>query len=153
MADITTPAVLTAEHPGGLQTPHRSIRATFNRSLGRYAAASVTIEHPMSPVTGDTLRRTPVRRLVADGLRAQLLAANPHLSDPVYKTWTKGDTAHARPMARRLMQEPTPEILQEAETILILERLIGGHPVKTLQRCLGIDDRTARKWSRQLSKH
>jgi hypothetical protein len=116
-------------------------------TLGRYVALSVTVEHPLYPVTGADLAHTPVRRLIANGLRAAVLEANPDLANnPVAKTWVKGDGHSARPLAKRLREKPTNELLKQAGLVLRLERIVGGRAVVTMARCMGIDYAEAKRW-------
>lgn len=151
MQTINTPVVLEASLPGTLDDPQVVIRTTLSRSEGRYVAMSVNVQHPMRHIRSVEMRHVPVRRLIADGLRTELLAANPDLSKiPSCQIWAKGPSTRARRAAKAVVEHPSDAVLDEARTILKLERLVGGFPVRALERCLGIDYATAKKWARRL---
>lgn len=144
---VQTPRNLSVTAPRTATEPSRTIRTMLDPTLGRYVALSVTVEHPLYPVTGADLAHTPVRRLIANGLRAAVLEANPDLaSNAVVKTWAKGDAHSARPLAKQLREWPTNDLLRQAGLIMRLERIVGGRPVITMARCLGIGYADAKRW-------
>lgn len=152
MQTINTPVVLEASLPGTLDDPQVVIRTTLSRSEGRYVAMSVDVQHPMRHIRSVELHRVPVRRLIADGLRPELLAANPDLSKtPACQVWAKGPSARAHKLAQHTATDPDAATLEAARAVLQLERLVGGLPVKALERCLGIDRATAKRWARRLT--
>ena len=157
---INRPAQLTVSVPatvGGPGTsrpaPERTLQVAWSQSDGRYVAMSVTVTHPLQPVTTHDLSRSAVRRTIADGLRPAILEANPHLaSSPVVQTWAKGPNHHARKMAAAKQRHPGPEALALAALVLDLERTVGGPPVKTLARCLGLGRDEARRWADKIRR-
>lgn len=153
MTDITTPGFLTAQVPGTIDTPARTIDAAWNASEGRYTAATVTISHPMNPVKTPDLARSAVRRTIAENIREQLLAANPHLTNiPAVVTWAKGEGHHARKISKSRTLEPRSIDLEHAALVVRLERIVGGFAVRTMSRCMGIDYPTAKRWMGRLKR-
>lgn len=153
MTPITTPPFLSLEVPGDMQRPTLSVQAVFSQAAGRYVAASVTLANPMAPVTTRQLAASALRRTMAEQLRAPVLAANPQLgSMPVIRTWAKG-TGHTgrRPAAGRVA-EPSAELLHTAALVLRLERLVGGHTVKTLARCFHLEHEEAMRWAGRIRR-
>lgn len=152
MQDITTPQFITVSVPGGLHDPSRTIEAVWNRGLGRYTATSVTVARPMAPVVTDDLSASAVRRNIAAGVRTQLLEANPELAaQRIFQTWVDPDRK-SRPIRAKFAAEPTDDLLHTASLIVRLERIAGGFPVRTLQRCLGIEHADAKRWMGRLKR-
>lgn len=145
MSNINTPDFLQAVLPGSATEPTRTIEASWTTSLGRYTAASVTVASPMSPVRTDDLARSAVHRSIAAGIREQLLAANPQLEDRRYQVWAD-PAKRARTIRATWAERPTDQLLAEAATIVALERIVGGFAVRAIERCMGVDYATAKRW-------
>lgn len=153
MPDIVTPQFLTASYPGGMVEPSRTYQASWTPALGRYTAAEVTVNHPMVPVKTGDLARSAVRRSIADGIRGELLDANPALASiPAVQTWAKGAPHHARKLGASHVKNPGDLHLQHAALVVRLERIVGGFAVRTLSRCMGIDYPSAKRWMRILRR-
>lgn len=153
MVQINTPQFMSVTVPGGPDEPTRQIDAVHSPDLGRYIAATVTVSHPFEPVTTSALARSAVRRHLAQGLREQLLAANPVLgSDDRVRTWARGEDHRGRRPAAAKVAEPDEKLLASATTVLHLERIVGGHAVKTLARCFALEHEEAVRWARKADR-
>lgn len=151
MTAVETPSMLTVQVPGDEASPTVTVLASYNAALGRYAAASVFVEHPFAEVRSSVLRRTPVRRILAEGLRPQLLEANPALGrDRAVKAWAAGKNGR-RPAAKQVAS-PDAAHLASAAAVLSLERTVGGFPVRAVERAFGIERADAARWVRLVRK-
>lgn len=151
---IITPSILSVSLSGSAVEPTRDATAIFSDAHGRYVPASVSLSHPFEPIKGLHLHRTSVRRLVADGLRPQIVAANPGIDQiPAVKVWAQGEAHHARTLAKALRDAPNPTLLTAAEVVLALETIVGGlKPIRTVQRCMGIEYDDAKRWVKQIRR-
>lgn len=151
MTSIQTPAVLTVSRPGTVQDPTVSITAAYKPDEGRYVAASISVEHPFGQVRSTDLRRVAVRRSIANLLRAPLAEANPDLlTDRAVKVWASGKTARA--VSEKRAVTPGPQDLASAALVVRLERLVGGFPVRAVERACGVDYDNAKRWYRAITK-
>lgn len=147
MTTIDTPDFLHLSVKGSATEPTRTIEAAWTVPLGRYTAASVTVASPMNPVLTPDLARSAVRRTIAAGLRAPLLEANPHLAGiAAVDAWVRGDGHRARRIAASRAKHPDAALLEQAALVVRLERIVGGFAVRTMERCMGINYPTAKRW-------
>jgi len=151
---IITPSILSVSLPGDDHEPSREATASWSQAHGRYIPVSVSLSHPFDPIKGLHLHRTSVRRLLADGLREQIVAANPGIDViPAVKTWAQGEAHHARAIAKALREQPSSTLLAAAEVVLALETIVGGlAPIRTVQRCMGIEHEDAKRWVRTIRR-
>lgn len=151
---VNKPPFLTGVRPGATPSdPTRVYQTAWMQPLGRYAATSVVVEHPISPVVTTDLASSAVRRSIAESLRQPLLDANPQLATiPAVQTWAKGSGHRGRRLAASHAKMPTAMHLQHAATVVSLERIVGGFAIRTMERCMGIDYPTAKRWMRILRR-
>lgn len=125
--------------------------AGFDPLQGRYVAKSVLMEAPINQINYKNIK-LPVRRLLAENLRPLVADNNPDLvnNHPNVKTWA--ENRKGRKMARNKQINPTVNLLEEAALIMDLERTVGGFPVRTLTRVMGIDYKYAKKWADKIRR-
>ena len=151
MTNIETPPLLTVVSPGAMDTPTVTVTAAYRPAEGRYAAASVSVEHPFGQVRGAELRAVPVRRLLAELLRTPLAEANPTLMENrAVKAWASGKDGR-RPAAKQVLN-PDSAHLASAAAVMRLERIVGGFPIRAVERACGIGYEDAKRWARLIKK-
>ena len=145
---IQTPNLIqfNTQADDGITIQMATVIATWDPELKRYTAQSVAVESPIEPITYKNIR-LPMRRIVANGTRPGLLEANPEITKkyPAAKVWAR--SGKGRKMAKAKQENPTQDILDEAWIIMELERRVGGMPIRTVSRVMGIEYHIARRWA------
>lgn len=143
---IVTPTVLSLAPKVAAADPQLLITATYNSTLDKYHAVSVSFEHPMTPINSTVVRKTRLATLMAFELRSIIREPNKDLeSIPAVKKFFTGSTGRT-PAA--MAASPSPAKLQEAGLVFRLAHLCGFFPVKAVERCFGISYRDAKRWVR-----
>lgn len=145
---IETPTYLNLTVSSDPMAPSLSVTAVWDSQMLKYTAGKVTLEHPLTPITAGLLRKLPLRRLMAAALNKELAAANEDLSRraPV-KTFFKG--SQGRPASAKIAAEPTIEHLINTALVFQLAHATGVAPVRSVERCLGIEYKDAQRWVRR----
>lgn len=142
---IHRPMALSFTHQIPGQDHQASVSAMWFPQKGRYMPASVSIAHPLVPITGGVLRHTPLRAMSAQRLREPLLAANPELLKlPAVKAFTKGTKGRA-PSAKDILDPPAKH-LEPAAIVFRLARIVGAFPVRSVQTAFALDYSDAKRW-------
>lgn len=144
---IETPSYLNLSISNGPAEPSLAITAVWESKMLKYTAGKVTLEHPMIPITAGLLRKLPLRRLMAAALTKELATANEALNHraPI-KTFFKG--SQGRPASAKIAAEPTTEHLVNTALVFQLAHATGVAPIRSVERCLGIEYKDAQRWVR-----
>lgn len=144
MQEIKTPAFLTLSHTTEDQVS-LVIMAAFRKNEGRYIASSVSLAHPMDPITATSLRTTRLRAVLDQTVREALQEPNTVLMgiEPVraFLSARKG-----RSVARKYYTEPSDEHLENAALVMKLAQASGAFVVRAVESSFGIDYPTAKSW-------
>lgn len=142
---IHTPAFLQLDIPGSRTSPSIEIKAIWQPYERRYTAGQVTFEHPAVPITSTRLRKARLHTTMATALRTQLSEANPELLKRApAKTFFKGTVG--RTAGAKVAADPTDEHLVNAALVFNLAKAVGEPAVRSVERCMGLDYSTARRW-------
>lgn len=146
---IYTPAVINfTSMVNGLMI---SATASFDNHLNKYIASSITVQDPTTEVKSIRLHKIAVRRLLKENLRTEIYNHNPQTAYEmlhVMRRWV--EKKHARKISEKKASDPGPDKLLEAACVAYCELIVGGFPVRTIERCCGVDYKTARRWWRMI---